>query len=157
MESIKPRTLEDIHFCVDMYLKLNDETFIPADKQLAYDNLSNLVRRNKFVRMAIKDDKIIGWIYATPGLNLHTKEKILQQSYFCSNQTGISAARVIKFLHQELIEEAKTKELKGIVWQVLDWNEKAIQFYQKYASSFDSEWINCSLTTEQINSSNASI
>ncbi len=60
-------------------------------------------------------------------------------------------------LMNQLIEEAKTKELKGIVWQVLDWNEKAIQFYEKYASSFDSEWINCSLTTEQINSSNASI
>jgi len=115
MESIKPRTLEDIHFCVDMYLKLNDETFIPADKQLAYDNLSNLVRRTKFVRMAIKDDKIIGWIYATPGLNLHTKEKILQQSYFCSNQTGISAARVIKFLHQELIEEAKRLDIKLVM------------------------------------------
>ena len=62
-----------------------------------------------------------------------------------------------KIFNERLIEEAKTKELKGIVWQVLDWNEKAIQFYQKYASSFDSEWINCSLTTEQINSSNASI
>jgi hypothetical protein len=107
MESIKPRTLEEIHFCVDMYLRLNDESFIPADRQLAYDNLSNLVRRNKFVRMAVKDNQIIGWIYASAGLNLHTKEKILQQSYFCSNQTGIAAARVIKFLHQELIEEAK--------------------------------------------------
>jgi hypothetical protein len=115
MESIKPRTLEDIHFCVDMYLKLNDESFIPADKQLAYDNLSNLVRRNKFVRMAVKEDKIIGWIYAIPGLNLHTKEKILQQSYFCSNQTGISAARVIKFLHQELIEEAKRLDIKLVM------------------------------------------
>jgi len=115
MELIKPRTLEDIHFCVDMYLNLNDETFIPADKQLAYDNLSNLVRRNKFVRMAVKNNQIIGWIYATPGLNLHTKEKILQQSYFCSNQSGISAARVIKVLHEELIEEAKRLDIKLVM------------------------------------------
>jgi len=115
MELIKPRTLEDIHFCVDMYLNLNDETFIPADKQLAYDNLSNLVRRNKFVRMAVKNIQIIGWIYATPGLNLHTKEKILQQSYFCSNQSGISAARVIKVLHEELIEEAKRLDIKLVM------------------------------------------
>jgi GNAT superfamily N-acetyltransferase len=50
-----------------------------------------------------------------------------------------------------LIQEAKEKKLKGIVWQVLDWNEKAIQFYQKYQASFDSEWINCSLSTTQIN------
>jgi GNAT superfamily N-acetyltransferase len=50
-----------------------------------------------------------------------------------------------------LIQEAKEKKLNGIVWQVLDWNEKAIQFYQKYQASFDSEWINCSLSTTQIN------
>ena len=50
-----------------------------------------------------------------------------------------------------LIQEAKDKKLNGIVWQVLDWNEKAIQFYQKYQASFDSEWINCSLSTTQIN------
>lgn len=54
-------------------------------------------------------------------------------------------------LMDRLIQEAKEKKLKGIVWQVLDWNEKAIQFYQKYQASFDSEWINCSLSTTQIN------
>ena len=54
-------------------------------------------------------------------------------------------------LMDSLIQEAKEKKLNGIVWQVLDWNEKAIQFYQKYQASFDSEWINCSLSTTQIN------
>lgn len=54
-------------------------------------------------------------------------------------------------LMDRLIQEAKEKKLKGVVWQVLDWNEKAIQFYQKYQASFDSEWINCSLSTTQIN------
>jgi hypothetical protein len=115
LESVKPRTLEEIHFCVDMYLKLNDETFIPADKDLAYSNLMNLVRRNKFVRMAVKDGKIVGWIYACVGLNLHTKDKILQQSYFCSNQSGILAARIIKFLHEELIKEAKRLDIKLVM------------------------------------------
>jgi len=33
-----------------------------------------------------------------------------------------------------------------MVWQVLDWNEPAINFYKKYAGvSFDNEWVNCSL------------
>jgi adenine deaminase len=65
--------------------------------------------------MAVKNNQIIGWIYATPGLNLHTKEKILQQIYFCSNQAGISAARVIKVLHEELIEEAKRLDIKLVM------------------------------------------
>ena len=50
-----------------------------------------------------------------------------------------------KLLFDALIEEAKEKKFKGIVWQVLDWNEPAINFYKKYNAKFDSEWVNCSI------------
>lgn len=106
LESVRPRTKEDIQYCVDMYLAQNDETFIEADKDLAYHNLMLLVRRNKFVRMAIKNNEIIGWIYAGVGVNPHIKDQIFQQYYFTSNQSGIMAARVVKFLHEEMVEEA---------------------------------------------------
>lgn len=38
----------------------------------------------------------------------------------------------------------------GLVWQVLDWNEPAINFYKKYGAAFDGEWVNCSLEADQI-------
>jgi len=50
-----------------------------------------------------------------------------------------------KLLLDRLIIEAKEKELSGIVWQVLEWNEPAINFYKKYNASFDGEWINCAI------------
>jgi GNAT superfamily N-acetyltransferase len=51
-----------------------------------------------------------------------------------------------KLLFDQLIEEAKEKKLKGMVWQVLEWNEPAINFYRKYKGVvFDNEWVNCSL------------
>ena len=50
-----------------------------------------------------------------------------------------------KLLFDRLIEEAKEKKISGIVWQVLEWNEPAINFYKKYNADFDAEWINCSL------------
>ena len=50
-----------------------------------------------------------------------------------------------KLLLDRLIEEAKEKNLSGIIWQVLEWNEPAINFYKKYNASFDGEWINCSI------------
>ncbi|MFZ4103001.1 MAG: GNAT family N-acetyltransferase [Sphingobacterium thalpophilum] len=49
-----------------------------------------------------------------------------------------------------LIEEAKEKKLKGMTWQVLDWNEPAINFYKKYKAEFDSGWINVSLSEDQV-------
>ncbi len=51
-----------------------------------------------------------------------------------------------KLLFDRLIIEAKEKKLTGIVWQVLDWNQPAINFYKKYNASFDSGWINCAVS-----------
>jgi GNAT superfamily N-acetyltransferase len=54
-----------------------------------------------------------------------------------------------KLLFDRLINEAKEKKLNGIVWQVLEWNEPAINFYKKYEGvSFDNEWVNCSLSIQ---------
>ena len=50
-----------------------------------------------------------------------------------------------KLLFDRLIEEAKEKKWTRIIWQVLDWNEPAINFYKKYNTAFDGEWVNCSL------------
>ncbi|MEO8711467.1 MAG: GNAT family N-acetyltransferase [Parafilimonas sp.] len=50
-----------------------------------------------------------------------------------------------KLLFDRLIEEAKEKKFCGIVWQVLDWNEPAINFYKKYNEKIESEWLNCSI------------
>jgi GNAT superfamily N-acetyltransferase len=51
-----------------------------------------------------------------------------------------------KLLFNKLIEEAKEKKFNAIVWQVLEWNEPAINFYKKYNASFDGEWVNCSIS-----------
>ena len=49
-----------------------------------------------------------------------------------------------KLLVDKLIEEAREKKYSGIAWQVLDWNEPAINFYRKFDNiKFDAEWVNC--------------
>ncbi len=50
-----------------------------------------------------------------------------------------------KLLFDRIIEEAQEKNFCGIVWQVLDWNDSAINFYKKYNTKFDGEWLNCSI------------
>ena len=52
-----------------------------------------------------------------------------------------------KKLFDRLIEICREKKFKGMVWQVLDWNEPAIHFYKKYPGvEFDGEWLNGSLS-----------
>jgi GNAT superfamily N-acetyltransferase len=53
--------------------------------------------------------------------------------------------KIGKLLFDRLIEEAQEKKFNRIIWQVLDWNEPAINFYKKYNTTFDGEWVNCSL------------
>jgi len=50
-----------------------------------------------------------------------------------------------KRLFDETLRLCKTRKYQGMVWQVLEWNERAIHFYQKYGATFDEEWINVSL------------
>ena len=52
-----------------------------------------------------------------------------------------------KLLFDNLLIEAKEKKYSGIAWQVLDWNEPAINFYKKLSNvNFDIEWVNCSIS-----------
>lgn len=51
-----------------------------------------------------------------------------------------------KLLFDKLIEECKAQQYSGMMWQVLDWNEPAINFYKKIDGvNFDGEWVNCSI------------
>ncbi len=53
--------------------------------------------------------------------------------------------KIGSLLFDTLIKEAKEKKFTGMNWQVLEWNEPAINFYKKYNASFDPEWHNGSI------------
>jgi GNAT superfamily N-acetyltransferase len=59
-----------------------------------------------------------------------------------------------KKLFNEVVKVSKELHAERMEWQVLDWNEPAINFYKTYNANFDSEWINCKLIGEQIQSYN---
>ncbi len=40
------------------------------------------------------------------------------------------------------IEKARQTASTALMWQVLDWNEPAINFYKKFGARFDEEWVN---------------
>lgn len=48
-------------------------------------------------------------------------------------------------LFERLIQEGQERNFTGMMWQALDWNEPALNFYRKYGTRFDDEWVNCSI------------
>jgi GNAT superfamily N-acetyltransferase len=55
-----------------------------------------------------------------------------------------------KLLFDAVVQVAKNDKVKRMEWQVLEWNEPAINFYKKTKTVFDDEWVNCKLTYEEI-------
>lgn len=47
-----------------------------------------------------------------------------------------------QLLFDEILLIAKNKNVKRMDWQVLEWNEPAIRFYQKQQAILDPEWLN---------------
>jgi GNAT superfamily N-acetyltransferase len=48
-------------------------------------------------------------------------------------------------LFDRLLKEAGVRGLKRITWQVLDWNEPAINFYKRQGARLDPEWLNATM------------
>lgn len=76
------------------------------------------------------------------GRRLYLEDFIVTESY---RGRGIG-----KLLFESILQEAKVKDFNGMNWQVLDWNEPAINFYKKYNADLDPEWLNGSFTKEQL-------
>jgi GNAT superfamily N-acetyltransferase len=61
--------------------------------------------------------------------------------------TGLGKQLFEKTMHFSIQEECT-----GMMWQVLDWNKPAINFYKKYDAKIEDEWLNCHLESSQIRS-----
>jgi GNAT superfamily N-acetyltransferase len=66
----------------------------------------------------------------------------------------VTAAERRKGVGRALFENTMKKALEercsGMMWQVLNWNDPAMKFYEQYGNRVDSEWVNCSLEADQI-------
>ena len=98
--------------------------------------------------VAENNKKIIGlsfyWIrYSTwKGKFLFLEDFVIKKKY---KRQGIGSK-----LFEETINICKKQKLNGMIWQVLDWNSSAIDFYKKYGADISNDWLNGKLTKKQI-------
>lgn len=83
------------------------------------------------------------WRYSTwKGKRLYLEDIIVTES-----ERGKGAG---KLLFDKTMQKALDEKCSGMMWQVLDWNEPAINFYKKYGTNLAQDWINCNLEAHQI-------
>ena len=89
------------------------------------------------------DDSVVGFAlwyirFSTwKGSRMYLEDLYVQEEH---RGKAIGAA-----LMDKLRETAADRGFGGVQWQVLDWNEPAINFYRKYEARFDAGWINVSI------------
>lgn len=83
------------------------------------------------------------WRYSTwKGKRLYLEDIIVTEK---ERGSGIG-----KLLFDRTMRKALEEDCSGMMWQVLEWNEPAINFYKKYGAKLDDEWTNCTLEADQI-------
>src|SRR6478609_6552321 len=84
------------------------------------------------------------WRYSTwKGKRLYLEDIIVTEK---ERGKGIG-----KLLFDRTMQHAVDENCSGMLWQVLDWNEPAINFYRKnYSPRFDNGWLNTSLEIDEI-------
>ncbi|MGL5891489.1 MAG: GNAT family N-acetyltransferase [Bacteroidia bacterium] len=98
--------------------------------------------------VAETENKIVGislfyWRYSTwKGKRLYLEDIIVTD---LMRGHGIG-----NLLMERTMQHTLDENCSGILWQVLDWNEPAINFYKKYEAHFSSEWLNVSLEASDL-------
>lgn len=93
---------------------------------------------NKIVGMALFYIKYSTW----KGRCIYLEDIIVSEKY---RNMGIGSE-----LFERLIEIGKKMKVKRLEWQVLNWNQSAINFYKKYKPAFSKEWVNVKLIYKQL-------
>jgi GNAT superfamily N-acetyltransferase len=98
-------------------------------------------------RVATLGDKVIGMTlsydyYSTwKGKGFYLEDFYVQPEY---RKHGVG-----KMLFDQFLDDARNRGAKITKWQVLDWNEPAIKFYEKNHAIIETNWWNCKLPVEQ--------
>lgn len=90
--------------------------------------------------VAEKESKVVGFaLYYTSystwkGACLYLEDFYVIES---ERQHGIG-----QMLFDHVLETAKERKVQRMDWQVLEWNDPAIRFYEKQKAILDPEWLN---------------
>lgn len=136
---IRPARLEDmpaIHGLVRelaIYEKA-EEAFIATLEEYQRDFLDGVFQ----AQVACDGEEVVGMVlyfmnYSTwKGKMLYLEDFVVKESW---RGKGVG-----HLLFQAFLEEGKRQGCKLVKWQVLDWNEPAINFYRKFGASIETEW-----------------
>ena len=130
------QSIYDLVKALAVYEKAPDEV-INTPEQIAKDLFENKIC---YAYVAEDNNLIIGFAlyyvsYSTwKGKSLYLEDLFVLPEYRKEGVGGL--------LFDEVVATAKRWKVKRMDWQILDWNEPALNFYKKKNAHLDSGWVN---------------
>lgn len=138
---IRKGTPNDMQAVLDLIIELavfekEPDAVVVTREDLIRDGFSSHPLFHTFV--AEKNNEIIGmalyyYRYSTwKGKTIHLEDLVVKENH---RGTGAGLA-----LYKEIIKQGKKDNVKRVEWNVLDWNENAIRFYEKSGAKILKDW-----------------
>ena len=149
---IRKGTKEDMPAVLDLIKQLalfekEPDAVVISAQDLVRDGFGETPMFSTFV--AEIENEIIGaalfyFRYSTwKGKTIHLEDLIVTE-----NKRGTGAGLA---LYSEVIKEGKRQNVRRIEWNVLDWNEPAIRFYEKSGAKVFDDWRTVQMDENAIN------
>ncbi|RRJ91677.1 GNAT family N-acetyltransferase [Flavobacterium macacae] len=149
---IRKGTKEDMPAVLDLIKQLalfekEPDAVVISAQDLVRDGFGETPMFGTFV--AEVENEIIGaalfyFRYSTwKGKTIHLEDLIVTE-----NKRGTGAGFA---LYSEVIKEGKRQNVRRIEWNVLDWNEPAIRFYEKSGAKVFEDWRTVQMDENAIN------
>ncbi len=140
---IRPATEQDFEAVLGLIKEL--ALFEKAPKKVTNTVAQMKAEQNYFQAFVAEklDGEIIGFAlfyfvyYTWVGKSLYLDDLYVKEVY--------RGHKIGSKLLDKVIEIGRENNCKRIRWQVLNWNQPAIDFYKKLGADLDDEWINCDL------------
>lgn len=155
--TIRKGRIEDCESYLKLIQELADYEKAPDEVSITIENLEQegfgidaifgsftALQGNEVIGMAIYYEKYSTW----KGRSLYLEDLIVTE-----DKRGIGAG---KALFEAVMLEAKIRNCGRMEWQVLDWNQPAIDFYKSYGADLDPTWINGRFQKKQLQKFNFS-
>lgn len=124
------------------------EAVVNTEQQLLMDGFGDNSIYKVFVAEDTETHEVVGMaLYYTAfstwkGKIFYLDDLVITEKY---RRYGLGR----KLIH-EVLKAAHKAGTNQIRWQVLDWNTPAVEFYRSLGATLEPEWINCTMSKEQL-------
>jgi hypothetical protein len=96
----------EIEQAATLYYEWTDKQFINADLMTSINGLKHIVKTNKFAKVILVDNAVVGFITGDRYNSPFMAERVFMQTFYFSNLKGVAAIRAIKLAHKALVDYA---------------------------------------------------